>query len=301
MDLPLHPPFSESCQWGKGEWKGMQTIHRTRLDIWTGQNRGCLVVNFRQLLMMKESAKTFLPGTDLLTAQPWALPVVKSETRQSLLEERISPAWKVPGGVVLCVSFRDLEGRVGQESDAPESHAENTIQSPPFSPSSYKRAVCEGMKTHSVFLQKLVWKAMWWVQARGSWLPGLLPLGKSRCTSGRVQRSPSGTHVPHPCFWGSCPSHLWFPAAQGGRGVATGGTHPLQHGQCRCCIVHPRQPCPSAVPSSVVWGKDLLIQSGRSRGQGWGSARDRQNKELENIFSCWAKHCVGTLFSLEDG
>lgn len=55
----------------------------------------------------------------------------------------------------------------------------------------------------------------------GCW--ALLPLGKSRWTSGRVQRSPSGTHVPHPRFWGNCPSHLPFPAAQGGRGVAAVG------------------------------------------------------------------------------
>lgn len=138
-------------------------------------------------------------------------------------------------------------GRVGWESDAPESHAENTSQTPPSSPSSYETAVGEGRKTHSVFLQKLVWKATWWVQARGSW-----PLSPGPSWCGRVQRSPSGTLVPHPCFWGSCPSHLPLPAAQGGRGVAAAGTHPLQHSQCRCCIVHPRQPCPSAVPSSVV-------------------------------------------------
>lgn len=45
---------------------------------------------------------------------------------------------KAPTGVASCVSFRDLEGRVGRGSDAPESHGENIIHTPPSFLSSYE-------------------------------------------------------------------------------------------------------------------------------------------------------------------
>lgn len=48
-------------------------------------------------------------------------------------------------------------GRVRQDSDARESHGENTIRTH----HRIHQAFCEGRKAHLVVLQNQVWKAMW--------------------------------------------------------------------------------------------------------------------------------------------
>lgn len=165
---------------------------------------------------------------------------------------------KVPGGVVSCVSFRDLVGRVGPENPDALGPMLNTIKVPRCSPSAMRRQLVKAGKRTRCFSRNWFGRPRGGSRPRGSWLPDPGPLGVVE------SRGPLRHTCAHSLFWSSCPSHLPFPAAQGAEGVAAAGTHPLSTASVAAALSI-LVSLPLGSPFLNGLRRTLLIQSGR-----WG-------------------------------